>query len=104
MPRRNRPTKRIPPADPIFHEVSVAKFINQLMRRGKKSIAERIFYQALERIGKKLKDKTPIEVFQEALKKATPLVEVKARRVGGSTYQVPVEVRPDRGWALPLAG
>jgi small subunit ribosomal protein S7 len=78
----------------------VAKFINRLMQRGKKSVAERIFYNALDVIGERVKDEKPVEVFHKALKRVTPLVEVKARRVGGSTYQVPVEVRPDRGSAL----
>lgn len=100
MPRRYKPERRIPAPDSVFHDVDVAKFINRLMQRGKKSTAERIFYKALERIGEKIKDEKPVEVFHKALKKATPLVEVKARRVGGSTYQVPVEVRPERGSAL----
>ncbi len=100
MPRRYKPARRIPTPDPVFNDVEVSKFINRLMQRGKKSTAERIFYDALDVIGERIRDDKPIEVFQKALKKVTPLVEVKARRVGGSTYQVPVEVRPERGTAL----
>ena len=69
------------------------------MRRGKKSLAEKIFYATMERIKERVND-NPIEVFQKALQNATPLLEVKARRIGGSTYQVPIEVKPDRGFAL----
>ena len=99
MSRRSKPPKRIPPADPIYGSVDVSKFINRVMRRGKKSLAERIFYSTLENIGERTKEK-PIEVFQKALTNATPLLEVKARRIGGSTYQVPIDVKPDRGFAL----
>jgi len=100
MPRRYKPAKRVPSPDPVYENVEVAKFINRLMQRGKKSIAERIFYKALGHIEKKVSDEKPLEVFLKGLKRITPLVEVKARRVGGSTYQVPVEVRADRGSAL----
>ena len=103
MPRRYKPERRVVPPDPVFNSLVVSKFINRLMQRGKKSTAERIFYKALERIGEKMKGEQPAEVFATALRKATPLVEVKARRVGGSTYQVPVEVRPERGEALASA-
>ena len=99
MSRRNKPQKRVPLADPIFNSVDVAKFINRLLRRGKKSIAERIFYTSLEKIKEKTKEE-PMEIFNKALKNVIPLVEVKARRIGGSTYQVPIEVRADRGMAL----
>jgi len=99
MSRRNKPQKRTPLPDPVFNSEDVSRFINRLMRRGKKSIAERIFYNSLEIIKGKI-DEQPIEVFQKALKNVTPLIEVKARRIGGSTYQVPLEVRPDRGLNL----
>jgi len=99
MSRRNKPPKRVPLADPLFNNVDVAKFINRLMRRGKKSIAERIFYSTFDRIKEKTNEE-PLEVFNKALKNVVPLIEVKARRIGGSTYQVPVEVRADRGLAL----
>lgn len=99
MSRRNKPPKRTPLADPVFNSIDVAKFVNRLMRRGKKSIAERIFYNSLNIIKEKTNEE-PIEIFQKAIKNVTPLIEVKARRIGGSTYQVPVEVRIDRGLAL----
>lgn len=99
MSRRSKPPKRIPPADPIYSSVDVSKFINRIMRRGKKSIAEKIFYSTMERIKEKSKENS-MEIFQKALTNATPLLEVKARRIGGSTYQVPIEVKPERGFAL----
>lgn len=99
MSRRSKPAKRIPLPDPMYSDVEVAKFINRLMLRGKKSTAERVFYAALQSLEGKVDDK-PIEVFRKVLKKVKPLVRVKARRVGGSTYQVPVEVREDEGVAI----
>ncbi len=99
MSRRSKPERRIPAPDPIYNNVDISKFINRIMRRGKKSLAERIFYATLERI-KERTNENPIETFQKALQNATPLLEVKARRIGGSTYQVPIEVKPDRGFAL----
>ena len=99
MSRRSKPAKRIPLADPVYNSVDISKFINRIMRRGKKSLAERIFYATMEKIKERVND-NPIEVFQKALQNATPLLEVKARRIGGSTYQVPLEVKADRGFAL----
>ena len=99
MSRRSKPEKRIPAPDPIYNNVDISKFINRIMRRGKKSLAEKIFYATMERIKERVND-NPIEVFQKALQNATHLLEVKARRIGGSTYQVPIEVKPDRGFAL----
>jgi small subunit ribosomal protein S7 len=99
MPRRYKPAKRTPAPDPIFNSQDVSKFINRLMIRGKKSTAERVFYTALENLEGKTNDK-PVDVFLKALKKAKPLVRVKARRVGGSTYQVPIEVREEEGIAI----
>ena len=99
MSRRSKPEKRIPAPDPIYNNVDISKIINRIMRRGKKSIAEKIFNDTMERIKERVND-NPIEVFQKALQNATPLLEVKARRIGGSTYQVPIEVKPDRGFAL----
>lgn len=99
MSRRNKPPKRLPPPDPIYNDQDVAKFINRLMTRGKKSIAESIFYKSMEFIAQKTK-KEAMEVFRQALQNVTPLVEVKARRIGGSTYQVPIEVKPERGLTL----
>ena len=99
MSRRSKPAKRIPSADPIYGSVDVSKFINRIMRRGKKSIAEKIFYSTMVKIQERTGEK-PTEIFEKALTNATPLLEVKARRIGGSTYQVPIEVKADRGFAL----
>ena len=99
MSRRSKPAKRIPLADPVYNSVDISKFINRIMRRGKKSLAEKIFYATMEKI-KERTNEDPIEIFQKAMTNATPLLEVKARRIGGSTYQVPIDVKPDRGTAL----
>ncbi len=101
MPRRGKVFRRSPKPDPIYNNVIVAKFINNLMTRGKKTVAEAIFYNGLEAAAEKLK-KEPIETFQQALKNVTPLIEVKPRRVGGATYQVPSEVKGERGVALAM--
>lgn len=99
MSRRSKPEKRIPAPDAVYNNVDISRFINRLMRRGKKSIAEKIFYSTLDRIKEK-NNEDALEVFQKALTNATPLLEVKARRIGGSTYQVPLDVNPERGMAL----
>ncbi|GBF22937.1 30S ribosomal protein S7 [Candidatus Gastranaerophilus sp. (ex Termes propinquus)] len=99
MSRRSKPPKRVPLPDPVYGNTDIAKFINRLMRRGKKSIAQKIFYSAMERVEEKTKQPA-LDVFKKGLTNATPLIEVKARRIGGSTYQVPVEVKPERGQAL----
>lgn len=99
MSRRSKPEKRVPAPDAVYNNVDISRFINRLMRRGKKSVAEKIFYSTLDRIKEKTKEDA-LEVFQKALKNATPLLEVKARRIGGSTYQVPLDVNPERGMAL----
>jgi len=99
MPRRNRPDKRRIAPDPIYNSDAVAKFVNILMRAGKRSVAEGIVYDALTRASRQAK-KEPLEVFDQALRNATPLIEVKPRRVGGATYQVPIEIRPERRLAL----
>jgi small subunit ribosomal protein S7 len=99
MPRRPRIRKRTIPPDPIYTHEGVAKFVNVVMQRGKRSTAERVVYGSLDRI-KTVTKKDPIEVFDSALKNATPVLEVKPRRIGGATYQVPVEIRPDRRAAL----
>ena len=101
MSRRSKPAKRVPQADPIYNSVDVAKFINRLMRRGKKSLAQNIFYSTMDRIKEKTNEDSQ-EIFQKALKNVIPLLEVKARRIGGSTYQVPMEVRPERRQTLGL--
>ena len=99
MSRRSKPERRIPAADPIYNSIDVSKFINRILRRGKKSLAERIFYSAIAEIEEKTNEKG-LEIFQKAITNATPLLEVKARRIGGSTYQVPIDVKADRGFAL----
>jgi small subunit ribosomal protein S7 len=101
MPRRREVEKRKILADPKFQDRLVAKFINDLMRQGKKSTAEQICYGAFEQVEAKLKD-DPLKVFKKALDNVKPVVEVKSRRVGGATYQVPVEVRQDRRVALAM--
>jgi small subunit ribosomal protein S7 len=101
MPRRREITKRQIIPDPKYGSETLAKFINVVMRRGKKSVAEKIVYGALDRVAERTK-KDPVEVFTQALGNVRPLVEVKSRRVGGATYQVPVEVRPVRQMALAM--
>lgn len=101
MPRRNRPPRRIIAPDVRFNSIHVEMFINRMMYGGKKSTARSIMYQALGQIEERLK-RDPVEVFDVALRNVTPIVEVKARRVGGSTYQVPVEVTPHRARSLAM--
>ena len=86
-------------ADPVYNSESLAKFTNIVMRNGKRSVAEKIMYDALRRAGRQAR-KEPLDVFDQALRNATPLLEVKPRRVGGATYQVPIEIRPERRLAL----
>ena len=102
MPRRREVPKRKVLPDPRYGERIATKFINALMFRGKKSVAERIFYSALEMIEQRGVGEEPIRVFKKALDNVKPSVEVKSRRVGGSTYQVPVDIRNDRRTALGL--
>jgi len=101
MPRRREVPKRVILSDPKYGDVTLTKFINVLMFDGKKSTAERIVYGALEQVAAKTKE-DPIEIFTRALENVRPVVEVKSRRVGGATYQVPVEVRPQRRTALAM--
>ena len=101
MSRRKAAPKRKILPDPKFGSITVAKFMNQIMNSGKKSLAESIVYGAFEEIESKSK-KEPVEVFEKALEEVGPLVEVKARRVGGAAYQVPLEVRPSRRQALAM--
>ena len=101
MPRRRVAAKREILPDPKSGNITLAKFMNHVMVSGKKSVAERIVYGALDIVEERLK-KSPVEVFEEALDNVAPLVEVKSRRVGGATYQVPVEVRPSRRTALAM--
>ena len=101
MPRRRVVAASEVLPDPKFGSQIIAKFMNQVMERGKKSVAEKIVYGALERIQDKQKG-DPVRFFEDTLEKLRPVVEVKARRVGGATYQVPVEVRPSRRTALAM--
>ncbi|MBI4542400.1 MAG: 30S ribosomal protein S7 [Gemmatimonadetes bacterium] len=101
MSRRTRTVRRLVPPDPRYDSQTVSKFLNNLMRRGKKSTAERIFYAAMDTIEQRT-GQPGVNVFKQALSNAKPVVEVKSRRVGGATYQVPVEVRPERRTALGM--
>jgi small subunit ribosomal protein S7 len=101
MPRRARVVRRDVPPDARFGSKSLARFINKLMFSGKKSLAERIVYDALSRIESQT-HRNPIDVFDQALRNVTPLLEVKPRRVGGATYQVPVEIRGERRNSLAM--
>ncbi|SMO91637.1 30S ribosomal protein S7 [Fodinibius sediminis] len=99
--RRKTADKRDVQPDPVFGDKLVTRFVNNLMRDGKKNVARKILYQAFEIIEEKTGEEG-MEVFKNALSNVSPVVEVRSRRVGGSTYQVPVEVRPDRGTALGM--
>ncbi len=101
MPRRSRATKRKIAPDAKYGNQLISMFVNKLMRDGRKSLAERIMYSALDEIEEKEK-RDPVEVFEQAVQNATPVVEVKPRRVGGATYQVPVDIRAERRMALAL--
>ena len=102
--RKAKPKKRILLPDPKFNDVEVTRFVNNLMLDGKKSIAYAIFYDSLELVGKKMKDadKSPLEIWKQALENITPQVEVKSKRIGGATFQVPMEVRPERKVSISL--
>ena len=101
MPRRKRAEKREILPDPKYNSILLAQFINNLMKKGKKSLAERIMYHTLEIIEEST-GQEGLSVFKKALSNAKPILEVKSRRVGGSTYQVPMEIRPDRKAALAI--
>ncbi len=101
MPRRREVKKRMVPPDSRYNNYLVAKFINCLMLKGKKSVAETIFYSSLDLIEKKAKQ-PPLGVFTEAIDRVKPVLEVRSRRVGGATYQIPVEVKPDRRNTLAI--
>ena len=102
--RKAKPKKRILLPDPKFNDVLVTRFVNNLMVDGKKSIAYTIFYDALDIVGEKMKDadKAPLVIWKQALENITPQVEVKSRRIGGATFQVPTEVRPERKISLSM--
>jgi small subunit ribosomal protein S7 len=101
MPRRARAAKRKITPDAKYHSADLARFIHKLMLNGNKSKAERIVYEALDLVEKELK-KNPMDIFEQALRNVTPVIEVKPRRVGGATYQVPVDIRADRRLALAI--
>lgn len=101
MPRRYRPPRRKVEPDPKYNNVLVAMFINRMMKGGKKSTARRVMYEALDIIEDRM-TANPVEVFEQAIKNVTPMIEVKPRRVGGSTYQIPVEVNPHRRTTLAM--
>jgi small subunit ribosomal protein S7 len=101
MSRRHSAEKRVVNPDPKFGDVVISKFMNAVMEQGKKSVAERIVYGAFERMEQKAKS-DPVQLFRAALDNVMPAVEVRSRRVGGATYQVPVEVRPERRQALAI--
>ncbi len=101
MPRKGKVAKKDVLPDPRYHNKLVAKFINGIMWQGKKSVAESIFYGALDIMAEKTKE-DPLKLFEKALENARPVLEVRSRRVGGSTYQVPVEIRSERSQALAI--
>ncbi len=101
MPRRYQPPKREVLPDPKYNNLNISRFVNRMMHSGKKSTALRVMYRALAIVEDRAK-RNPIEVFEQALRNTTPSVEVKPRRVGGSTYQIPVEVEPHRRSALAM--
>ena len=100
--RRRRPEKREILPDPVYSDLVVAKFINNLMKKGKKSLAEKIFYQSIEKIKKQGKVDDGIELFKKALDNVAPMLEVKSKRIGGATYQVPIEISEGRRMALAM--
>ena len=102
MPRKKLLDKRPVAPDPRFNSVLVSKFTNGLMQDGKKTTARKIFYDAMDIVDQKMADEEPLTIFEEAMENVRPRIEVKSRRVGGATYQVPIEVRPERRNALAI--
>ncbi len=100
--RKKQASKRIVAADPKFGDVLVNRFINNIMEDGKKHTAQSILYGALDIVGERVKTQNPIDVFKKAVHNVSPVIEIRARRVGGATYQVPTEVRPERRTALAI--
>lgn len=100
--RKSRPKKRIILPDPKFNDTLVTKFVNNLMYDGKKGVSYEIFYDSLEIVEKRIADQNPLDVFKKALENVTPAVEVRSRRVGGATFQIPQEIRPARRLALGM--
>ena len=102
MSRRRRATKRQIDPDPVYNSLVLAKFINKMMYGGKKSIASKIVYNALDKLAKRVKSDKPLEAFEQALENAKPALEVKSRRIGGATYQVPMEIPSERRAAMAM--
>ncbi len=102
MPRRHIPARKPPLPDPVYHDITMSRFVNRMMLDGKRATSQAIVHEAMAEIQKKVTDKTPVEVFHQALDNAKPMIEVKSRRVGGSTYQVPVEIKDNRREALAM--
>ena len=102
MSRRRRATKREIAPDPLYNSYILAKFINKVMKSGKKSIARRIVYNAIEKFAKKIKAEDPLAAFEQALENVKPSLEVKSRRIGGATYQVPVEITAERRTSMGM--
>ena len=100
--RRRRPEKRKILPDPVYADLVVAKFINNLMREGKKSLAEKIFYESIDKIKNQIKVEDGIEYFKKAINNVSPVLEVKSKRIGGATYQVPIEISESRRIALAM--
>ncbi len=100
--RKKHASKRIPAVDPKFGDILVNRFINNIMKDGKKHRAQTILYDAFEIIGERTKTQVPLDVFKKAVHNVSPVIEIRARRVGGATYQVPTEVRPERRTALAI--
>jgi small subunit ribosomal protein S7 len=102
MPRRKRIIRKVKKGDIRYNDINISQFINKVMSEGKKSVAQRIVYGALDLLGEKFKEGDPMKVFKDALENVKPVLEVKSRRVGGSTYQVPLEVRSERRNSLAM--
>ncbi len=102
MSRRRRAEKRITAPDPVYGSKVLAKFINKIMIGGKRSLAQKIVYSAVEDFAKRVKEENPLEAFEQALENAKPTLEVKSRRIGGATYQVPIEIPQDRRTSLAM--
>src|ERR1044071_5524447 len=102
MSRRHRATKREIEPDPLYHSYVLAKFINKVMISGKKSTARRIVYNAIEKFAKRVKAEDPLNAFEQAIENAKPSLEVKSRRIGGATYQVPIEIAPERRTSMAM--
>lgn len=102
MSRRRRAEKRTIDPDPKYNSIVLAKFINKIMLDGKKSTARRIVYEAIEKFSSRVKEENPLQAFEQALENAKPTLEVKSRRIGGATYQVPIEIAPDRRTSMAM--